>query len=422
MDRQLRTNFLHLYADVIWFGVLTGSSMSFLAIYTARLGASSSEVSLLTAGPGVVNLLFSLQAGRWLEGKPLVRITSLSSLLTRLGYLALIPLAWFLNARGQVWAAIVITLVMSIPGTLFAIAFNALLADLVPPDWRGQVVGRRNAILALSTVISSLVCGYLLDRIIFPLNYQIVFGLGAAGALLSTYHISRLRMFAEPPERIGRLLSDLARPGMLRVPDGLRWPAGLRYLTRGGPTSGLRLDLLRGPFGLFLAAYFMFYTFQYTGIPIFPIYWVRVLNLTDGEISLGTAFFYVTVLLGSIRFGRLSDRFGHRRVLIAGAMIFGSYPLIMALARDVTLFIVASLMGGLAWAVVGGGLVNRLMERVPADERPIHMAFHNAALSLGILCGSLAAPLLVDWFDLRPALLVVAGLRLLAGILLALWA
>jgi hypothetical protein len=50
------------------------------------------------------------------------------------------------------------------------------------------------------------------------------------------------------------------------------------------------------------------------------------------------------------------------------------------------------------------------------------MAFHNVALSLGVLCGSLAAPLLVEWFDLRPALLVVAGLRLLAGILLALWA
>jgi MFS family permease len=422
MDQQLRTNFLHLYADVIWFGVLSGSSMSFLAIYAARLGASSTEVSLLTAGPGMVNLLFSLQAGRWLEGKPLVRITSLSSLLTRLGYLGLVPLAWFLNARGQVRAAIAITMIMSIPGTLFAIAFNALLADLVPPDWRGHVVGRRNAILALTTVISSLLCGYLLDRILFPMNYQIVFGLGAVGALLSTYHLSRLRMFAEPPVRIGRLLSDLARPGVLRMPDGMRWPAGLRYLTRGGLSTGMRLDLLRGPFGLFLAAYFFFYTFQYTGIPIFPIYWVRVLNLTDGEISLGTAFFYVTVLLGSMRFGRLSERIGHRKVLIIGAMIFGSYPLIMALARDVTLFIVASLMGGLAWAIVGGGLVNRLMERVPAGERPIHMALHNVALSLGVLCGSLAAPLLVEWFDLRPALLVVAGLRLLAGILLALWA
>ena len=101
---ETRANVRHLSADVFWFGVLAGSTMAFLAIFAARQGATGFEVSLLTAGPAVINLFFSLQAGRWLEGKPLIRITYIASLLTRLGYLVLIPLPWFLAARQQVEA------------------------------------------------------------------------------------------------------------------------------------------------------------------------------------------------------------------------------------------------------------------------------------------------------------------------------
>ncbi len=105
---------------------------------------------------------------------------------------------------------------------------------------------------------------------------------------MSSYHLARLRMPSEPPVRIGRLLQDLARPGLLHFPDGIRWPVGLRFLTRSGGKPLLRLDILRGSFGSSMAAYFFFYACQYAGIPIFPIYYVRMLNLTDGEISLGT--------------------------------------------------------------------------------------------------------------------------------------
>jgi hypothetical protein len=66
--------------------------MAFVAIYAARLGATSFQVSLLTAGPAVVNLLFSLPAGRWMQDKSLVRVTFWSSIWHRLGYLVFILL------------------------------------------------------------------------------------------------------------------------------------------------------------------------------------------------------------------------------------------------------------------------------------------------------------------------------------------
>jgi MFS family permease len=413
---RLRANFWHLYADVIWFGVLAGSTTAFLSIFIVRQGGSSFEVSLLTAGPAMVNLVFSLSAGHWLEGRPLVGTTYLAALLSRVWYLALIPLPWFLNPRGQVWGSIWITLLMSIPGTVLAIGFNAMLAEAVPPEWRGHVVGRRIAMLAVTTAVASVLSGLLLDLIVFPLNYQIVFGLGAAGALMSAYHLSRVRLSPEVPVKIGKILRDLHLPGVTRP------AAGLRFLPRLEVKSLLRLDILRNPSGFFMASYLFFYACQYAGIPIFPLYYVRELNLSDGEISLGNAFFYAAVLLASMQLRRISDRFGHRGALVGGALIFGSYPLVLGIAQGVGLFLVASLLGGVAWSIAYGGLVNRLMERSPADDRPAFMAIHNLALNLGILGGSLAGPLLDDWLGLRPAMLLVAGLRLLAGVLLAVWA
>ena len=421
LTRELRANFFHLYFDIFWFGLLTGSTMSFLAVFAARQGASGYEVSLLSAGPAVINLFFSLQAARRLEGRSLVRSTFLASLLTRLGYVMLIPVPGFLAARGQVWAAILITLGMSVPGTLLAIAFNALLADVVPPEWRGQVVGRRNAVLALSTIVSSLGCGALLDHIDFPWNYQIVFGIGAVGAFMSSFHLSRLRLPAEPPVHVGRLLLDLARPGLMRFSDSIRSAVGMRFLTRAPGRPLLRMDTLRGPFGVLMAVYLFLYASQYAGVPLYPIYNVRELALTDGEISLGTALYYTSALLASMRLDLISGRIGHRGTLVTGALSFGLYPLFLFFAHSVHLFLIGSFVSGLTWAVMNGGTVNRLMERVPADDRPAHMALHNLALNIGILGGSLAAPVLIDELGLRPAMLTVAGLRLLAGVLLAFW-
>jgi predicted MFS family arabinose efflux permease len=76
----------------------------------------------------------------------------------------------------------------------------------------------------------------------------------------------------------------------------------------------------------------------------------------------------------------------------------------------------ASLLGGGVWAVLNPGLVNRLMEKAPDDDRPAYMALHNLVLNLGVLAGSLASPLLDGWIGLRAALLLAAALRLLAGV------
>lgn len=392
----LRSNFRHLYADIGWYGLLSGSTLAFLNIYAARLEASAFAIGLLTAGPGVVNLLFSIPAGRWLEGRSFIRVSFWTSLIQRLGYVAMICLPWLFADRLQVRGLVGVTVLMSIPATLLSISFNALLADVVPAGHLAEVVGRRNAVLAISMTLSTLVCGQILDRMAFPGNYQVVFGLGALGAMFSTYHLGRLRSSGAPA----------AAPA----------PSGPR---RG--VSLLHSDLLRGAYGRFMLAYLLFYTFQYLCLPLFPLAFVDTLHLTDSMIGLGNGLFYGAMFLISLRLGRMARRHGQHRLLYLSAMGLALYPVLIGLAQGVTLYLIASLVGGIVWGVLSASLVNRLIERVPEDNRPAGMAFHNLALNLGILVGSLLGPALGDWIGLEPAILLGAGLRLLAGCLLIWW-
>jgi hypothetical protein len=287
---------------------------------------------------------------------------------------------------------------------------------VVPPDWRGHVVGRRNALLAISLMGTSLLCGWLLESIVFPTNYIAVFALGTLGAGLSSYHIGRLRPLAEEPPRVGATLDEAARPGLLRFADTLREAAGLRFLTRSGGRPLLRLDLITGPFGPFMAAFLFFYTIQFVPVPIFPLFWVQDLHLSDGAISVGNALFYAGMTLASLQLRKLSARWGHRGVLVVGALLYGLYPLLTGFAQGPPVYWTASLVGGAVWGVLNGGLLNRLMERVPEDDRPAHMALHNLVLNLGILSGSLLGPLLAQGLGLRHSLFLAGGLRLAAGI------
>jgi MFS family permease len=401
----LRWNLRHLYWDVFWFGILAGSTLAFQAVYAARLGATGFQIGLLSAGPAVINLIFTLPSGRWLEGRSFIKVSFQSSIVQRLGYVFLVALPWlFPSEAGQVWGLVWTTLVMSVAGTVLAISFNALFAEVVPAQARAHAVGRRNILLAVSITAATLISGQILDWVSFPTNYQIVFLLGGVGALMSSYHIGRLHK-PDPNENVALVEERGNNQNTL--------------ITRQKPL--LRLDLLTGSFGIFLVSYLAFYMFQYFPIPLFPIAYVDNLHMTDGMIGIGTAIFYGAMMLGSFRLGSISARYGHHKVLIVSAAMFPIFPLLLGIAKGPVLYYLACLLGGGINAMLSGAIINRLMEKVPSNDRPAHMALHNLALNLGILGGSLLGPVSADFIGVQPSLILGAGLRLLTAVFFWLW-
>jgi MFS family permease len=129
----------------------------------------------------------------------------------------------------------------------------------------------------------------------------------------------------------------------------------------------------------------------------------------------------VTLLLVSTQLAQLTERLGFGRVTGIGAMLMSCYPGLLALSRGVQLFLVASVVGGLAWALAGGAINNYILEKVPEQARPTHLAWYNLTLNASILLGSLLGPLLAGHMGLTAALATFALLRVLAALSILRW-
>lgn len=401
---QYRANFIHLYFDIGWFGLLSGSSVNFLNVYAARLGATAFQIGLLGSVGAVVSLFLAIPAGRWLEKRAVGKAVFWTAAIYRIGFALWIPLPWLFGAQDQIWALILIALMMGIPLTGVAVGFNALFASSVPQQYRAHVAGMRNVVLSIMFMFSSVLSGYLLNHLPFPTGYQIVFAIGFFGAVMSTVHL----YFIRP------LQADLPSAP---APDSISSAASSRRDWR----SVLRLEIWKTDYRRSLLVLLGFHVTQYLAIPLFSIYMVHNLRLTDDHIGIGTALFYLAMLFGSMQLRHIVQRLGHKTVTAYGVMGMALYPILMALSSQVWHFYGYSLLGGFVWALVGGAYANYLLENIPDHDRPAHLAWYNMVLNASVLFGSLAGPAIADGIGIGAALIVFGVLRLFAGAAILKW-
>jgi MFS family permease len=403
---KYQSNFSHLYFDIAWFGVLSGSTINFLNIYATRIGATGLQIGLIGAMSAVVNLLLAIPAGIWLQKRNLGQAIFWTSVFYRIGFLSFALLPWLFSNNGQITFMIAVTFVMAIPLTPMGVGFNALFAEAVPSEYRAHVAGIRNVMFAVTYMLTSLLSGFILDKVTFPIGYQIVFGIGFLGAAMSSFHLYH----------IGNVTGD--NPPLPSKPevDPTAQTDAPRSLS-----AILRLDILRTPFLAILISLFSFHLAQNLPTPIFPIYNVRILHLNDNQIGIGTALFYATVLIGSTQLRKAVHRLGNKHVTGLGVMGMAIYPVFLAFSTQVWHYYSVSLIGGFFTALATGSYANYMLEHIPPDDRPTHLAWYNIVLNIALLAGSLAGPAIADQLGLFNALILFGVIRFLAGTLILKW-
>ena len=93
----------------------------------------------------------------------------------------------------------------------------------------------------------------------------------------------------------------------------------------------------------------------------------------------------------------------------------------LAVSRGLGLFLVGSAFGGLSWALVGGAMVNYVLEKVPEDRRPDYLAWYNLALNAALLLGSLTGPFIAGLIGVPATLFLSTGLRFLMALAILRW-
>lgn len=396
---ELKRNFMHLYFDIGWYGVLSGTSLAFLSIYATRIHATGLQIGLISAGPAIINLIFTLPAGMLLRKQKLHKAVFWAAVVNRIFYASWIFLPLFVPEGTSIWLIILSTLIMNIPGSVLSVGFTVFFGDAVPPDWRNMVAGIRNAVVGLVTMAATLLSGQILSHFSIETGYAIVFGVGFVGAVMSTVHLFQVR------------------PVEMPVGDGL--PVAVPAVPK--PQSRLNFDILKGKFGRIVGLLFFFHFFQFLPIAIFPVFQINILGLNEQNISIGSTLFFLMQFIISLRLDPLVRRSNNLKVMGIGMVLYGFYPFFLTVSSRLWIFYFVSAVGGLSMGLIGGILFNYLLERMAAQDRPGHMVFYNLSLNAAILAGSLLGPAIAGWTGFVPALIISAIGRSLIGVAILRW-
>ncbi len=391
MDSKER-NIQNLYREYGFFGVLSGIASTFLSIYAIRLGASSQDVGLLSSLPALVNTLFLIPAGRIVEGRRnALSVLVVSAFLMRFQYalLAAIP---FLPEAVEVPGLLVVVALGAIPAAVVNVAFTTMFAAVIPEQDRARVVTGRNALFSLTSAVAAFLGGKLLDLLPLPHNYQVLFLMGFAFSVGSVYYLSRLIIPLTPSE------SQAEWASRLTLAQVRRFLATMQEAR---------------PFVRYSAASLLVHWGLYLCVPLYSLFWVHVLDASEGWIGLISTVQLVIMLIAYPLWRRVAERRGNRFVLLAGCSGVALYPIFTALCPSQEYLLIPTVVGGIFSPPVNVGLYNGMLEVVPAAHRPTHIGVYSAAMNVAVFLAPLVATgVLVPLAGLHGALILGAAMRL----------
>ena len=379
--------------DGIGVGIVGGIA-TFLAVFLARLGASPLLVGLLTSMPAFTGLLLAIPVGRMLERQTdIVPWYSRARVWVQATYALTGLLPFFLPIGYIPTAVIVLWAIATIPQTIVNITFTVVMGAAAGPQRRQQLMSWRWSTLGAATAISVAGAGWLLEQYSFPINYQIVFLVSFLGGMLSFFFSSRITIDTTPSSQAHKtglraLLTESV--GMLR-----EVPAFSRYIT----------------------ATFVFNCGIWMAMPLFPLYWVRVVEASDFEIGLVNTVNSGVLLIAYFVWARVSAKRGNLPVLFASTIALSLYPLLTGMTESIVLI---TILAGLA-GFIGSGkdlvFFDLALETMPRDRVPSFVALQQLTGYVATLAMPLVGTFLATQFDYHIALYVAGGLRL-AGVVL----
>ncbi|HMN60850.1 MAG TPA: hypothetical protein PJ988_10825 [Anaerolinea sp.] len=385
-----RGNFVNVQIDAIGVG-LASAAAPFLPVYLTRLGASTFEVGLLTSMPALTGLLLSIPLGQYLQRqKNIVPAFSLARLLVILSYAMTGLISFVLFEHRAVIGILGVWALATIPQTLLSISFTVVMSMVAGPVGRYELMTRRWSILGLTTTLTVLVIGQVLERITFPLNYQLMFLILSLGGLISYYFSSHIRL-----------------------PDSDVQPS-VAHNVRERVSEYVGLILSEKPFVSFVMKRFVFLLGTTLAAPLFPVYFVRVLNAPDAWIANINIAQTAILILGYFVWTRTSRRKGPRLVLLVTTFGISFYPLLTAVTNTYYPIPLYAGMAGIFQAGLNLVFFDELMKRVPIS---FSATFVSAAQSLQYV-SSVIAPFLgtalADRFGFTTAF-IISGAISLAG-------
>ncbi len=396
----------------IWDGMAANMSENmfgpFLALFALGLGASKAQIGLLSSLPGLLGNLVQIPAAVLTErlGRRKL-ICILAGTGSRLCILAafFVP---FMENKGVPLVALFIGAVTlrGLVGSLNVPAWTAIMADITPKESRGSFFGTRNILSSLTGLVGTLAAGWIIRVYGFPGGYQWSFFAAFILGALS------LVFFGQIPVEERR--SRQPREGAPKGADNRPSQQSLRS----------HLDSVRGKWQRSIEAFSsqrnfrkycltsIFWGFSVSlGGPLISVFFAESLGGSAALWSVCSSAGLIATMVGQRYWGRLSDHFGPKSVMVLGGIGAASLPLVWLAIPVPELGFIASFIGSFGWGGYNLAAFNFLLELTPDENRPTYVGVYNTLVGVTTSVAPLVGGLLAEAVGLRWVMLISGVLR-----------
>lgn len=363
----------------------------YLGLFALGLGATPSQIGMLTAFPNLIGNLLQIPAALWAERMKDKRIIPIVG-----GYLArftwaLLAFVPFLFAPEQRVAVVILLATFRILMANVGVpAWTALQAALIPQSIRGKYYANRNMVLHVSALVATVLANLLL-RLQFPISYQAIFVIAAILGITATFIFSKIPFDQVPPK--GKNGSGIPFKEKLAA----FWQEAFTLKDfRNYVHSSLIWNV-----GVTLAS------------SLFVVHFVDNMGGTAGAWAIFSGINLAVQALVQRYWGRMADVFGQKNVMLVSGIGCALLPFMWWSASHLWFPALIYVVNGIAWGGYNLGAFNLLLEITPDYNRTVYVGVYNTLMGVAMAVGPLLGGFAAEVVGLRPVFLASGMLRAL---------
>ncbi len=393
LSSGIKHNLYWFFFDGLFASASDNIIITYLTLYILALGATRAQIGLLSSFSNLSAALLLLPGAILVErfGHRKGLILFFGGGMGRLMILILAFLPLFLGGLSIVWVAISLSVLRDAFGNLVFPAWMSVTADIVPMEGRGRYFGSRNFIMGITGILAILMVGELITHTSQPLGYQIALVLAFTIGVLSTFSFGHL----QDPK------------GKLPIPAGgaLSFKAVFQDMKLHPAFVALSLVMALWNLSLNIAG------------PFFNVYMVQNLKFNASMVGITSIITTVASLFIQRWVGRISDRWGPRKVQLICMFLIPILPLVWMIINKFWHVILLNSFGGVVWGAFNLVSFNFLLSLTPDAQRARYSAFFQIFVMLALAGGAAIGAWVVTKWGYQAVFLSSAIGRLISGFL-----
>lgn len=361
-----------LFAAGLLFWSSLASLLPTLPLYIEEVGGTKQQIGLVMGSFAIGLLLFRPWLGQVADKRSRKLV-----LLIGLGAAAIAPLSYMMVKSIPV--LIVLRAFHGISIAAFATGYNALIADIAPPNQRGEVIGYMSLVTAVGMAIGPALGGYIHEWAGYNPMFLLSAGLAVVGLLFTSQIINPPISTTETKSTTDNQFWRLLISPRLRIPAIVLLLVGLAF----GTLS--------------------------TFVPLF---------IKSVGVDLNAGLFYTATAIASFAVrlvaGRYSDRYGRGLIVSISLVVYTLAMVILWIASSANVFLLAGVLEGAGAGMLLPTIAAMLVDRATQRERGRIFGVCMVGFDVGIAIAGPFLGLLAEQVGYRNMFGFAAGITCLA--------